>query len=70
MENGKIARLMDKFYGFISRDGEEKDLFFHGAELKGIEFDDLREGDLVTFEVVDGEKGPKAINIALVQNEG
>lgn len=58
---------MDKFYGFISREGFDKDLFFHGAELTNVHFDDLEEGDAVEFEVVDGEKGPKAIKIALVE---
>ena len=67
MERGKIARLMDKFYGFISREGQDKDLFFHGAELRNVEFDDLREGDIVEFEVADGEKGPKAINVSRVE---
>ena len=39
---GTIKRLTDKNYGFISRDGEDKDLFFHGNELEGVEFNDLR----------------------------
>ena len=69
MEQGKVARLMDKFYGFISREGQEKDLFFHGAELQNAEFDDLREGDMVEFEVADGEKGPKAINVSIVRDD-
>ena len=60
---GTIKRLTDKNYGFISRDGEDKDLFFHGNELEGIEFNDLREGDAVTFEIVDGDKGPSATKV-------
>lgn len=63
MEQGTIARLMDKGYGFISREGEEKDLFFHANELKNIEFDALKEGDAVTFEVQQGDKGPHATNV-------
>ncbi len=63
MEQGKIARLMDKGYGFISRDGEEKDLFFHANELQGVEFNDLREGDEVEFEATEGPKGPQASNV-------
>lgn len=66
MQKGKIARLMDKGYGFISREGEEKDLFFHSNELQGISFDDLREGDEVEFEVTDGPKGPSATNVSKV----
>jgi cold shock protein len=65
MNEGTIARKMDKGYGFISRDGEEKDLFFHMNELKSGNFDDLKEGDKVTFDVVDGPKGPGATNVTL-----
>ena len=66
MTNGKIARLTDRGFGFIARDGEEKDLFFHSNELQGVEFNDLKEGMEVTFEVTDGEKGPSATQVTLV----
>jgi CspA family cold shock protein len=61
---GKIKVKMDKGFGFISRDGETKDLFFHSNDLKGVSFDELQEGDEVTFDVVNGEKGPSAKNVA------
>lgn len=61
--NGIIAKKMDKGFGFISREGEEKDLFFHSSALVGVAFDDLQEGDAVTFEVVQGDKGPAAENV-------
>jgi CspA family cold shock protein len=64
MEKGTIARLMDKGYGFISREGQEKDLFFHSSELSGVSFDELKEGDEVTFEMSQGPKGPMATNVA------
>lgn len=64
MEEGKIARLTDRGFGFISREGEEKDLFFHSSDLKNIEFNDLKEGDKVTFEVTEGEKGPRATDVS------
>ena len=63
---GTIKTLLDKGFGFISREGEAKDLFFHSNELKGVSFDDLKVGDQVTFEVVDGQKGPAATNVARV----
>ena len=46
------------------REGEEKDLFFHSSELNGVMFDELREGDAVTFEVTNGDKGPAATNVS------
>lgn len=62
--NGTIKTLTGKGYGFISREGETKDLFFHSNELKGVTFDELKVGDAVTFEIVDSEKGPKATNVS------
>lgn len=61
---GTIVRLKDRGFGFIGRGQGEKDLFFHANELKGLRFDELREGDAVTFEVSDGPKGPCAVNVA------
>ncbi len=63
MTQGTIARLTDRGFGFISREGESKDLFFHANELQDVDFNDLREGDSVTFDVADGPKGPNAINV-------
>jgi cold shock protein len=61
---GTIKTLTPRGFGFITREGETKDLFFHSKELKGVTFDELKEGDAVTFEVVDGEKGPAATNVS------
>ncbi len=63
MNTGKIARLTDRGFGFISQEGEEKDVFFHATELVDVEFNDLQEGDEVTFELADGPKGPNAVNV-------
>lgn len=63
---GKIKVKMDKGYGFISQEGEQKDLFFHSNDLKGVTFDELQVGDTVTFEVVNGQKGPNAKNVTRV----
>jgi CspA family cold shock protein len=65
MPQGKIARLNNNF-GFIAREGEEKDLFFHANDLVGISFADLREGDELTFEVAQGPKGPNAVKVQKV----
>lgn len=61
---GTIARLTDKGFGFIKPDqGGDKDVFFHARSLEGIMYDDLREGEAVTFDVEEGPKGPAAINV-------
>jgi cold shock protein len=65
MMKGIIKTLTDKGFGFISREGETKDLFFHSKELNGVTFDELKVGDEVTFEVTDGPKGPAATNVSL-----
>ena len=66
MEQGKIVRLTDRGFGFIARDGEDKDLFFHSNELQDVEFNDLKEGDQLQFEVSDGPKGPSATKVSRV----
>lgn len=63
---GTIKTLTDRGFGFISREGEEKDLFFHSKELVGVTYDELKVGDTVTFEVVNGEKGPAATGVSRV----
>jgi CspA family cold shock protein len=64
--NGTIKTKTDRGFGFISREGETKDLFFHSKDLVGITFDELKVGDAVTFDVVVGEKGPAAKNVKKV----
>ena len=61
---GTIKTLTPRGFGFIARDGEAKDLFFHSKDLVGVVFDDLKVGDTVTFEVAEGEKGPYASNVS------
>ena len=60
---GTIKRLTDKGFGFIAVQGEEKDLFFHSSALVDVVYDELREGDAVTFETEDSDKGPRATNV-------
>ncbi len=64
---GVIKTLVsDKGFGFIAVDGEEKDLFFHRNELNGVNYEDLKVDDKVSFEKADSEKGPNAVNIARI----
>lgn len=63
--NGTVKTKTEKGFGFISRDGETKDLFFHSNDLNGVTFDELQVGAAVEFDVVDGDKGPSAKNVKL-----
>lgn len=64
--NGTIKTLTEKGFGFISREGEVKDLFFHSKDLSGVMYDELHVGDAVSFDVVDTEKGAAAKNVSRV----
>jgi CspA family cold shock protein len=65
MATGTIKRLTDKGFGFIDNGGE-KDLFFHSSSLEGVRFDDLREGQKVSYNEAKGPKGPCAENVKVV----
>ena len=60
---GTIKKLTDKNFGFITLEGEEKDLFFHANELVDVNFEDLREGDTVSFESSETPKGQAAVQV-------
>jgi cold shock protein len=60
---GTIKRVTDKGFGFIAPDGGDKDVFFHMSSLVGVDFNDLREGDKVSFETEESDKGPRAVNV-------
>jgi len=66
MKEGIIAGLTDKGFGFIKYDGAEKDLFFHSNELVNEQFDSLRVGDKVSFEVAEGPKGLNAVRVSKI----
>ena len=66
MQEGIIARIHPNGFGFIKQAGEEKDLFFHSNELKNVQFNELNEGDKVSFEVASGPKGLNAVNVSKI----
>ena len=51
-----------KGYGFIERDDKQKDVFVHSSAARAANIE-LNEGDAITFEVQDGDKGPSAVNL-------
>lgn len=59
---GTIKKLTDKNFGFIAQDDGD-DLFFHANSLDSVSFDELREGDNVTFEVESTPKGNAAVGV-------
>ena len=60
---GTIKRLTDKGFGFITAEGLAKDLFFHSNALVGVSFDELKEGDTLSFETEESPKGLNATNV-------
>jgi CspA family cold shock protein len=60
---GTIKRLIrDRGFGFIrSADGQE--VFFHRSTLQQLNFDGLKEGESVDFEIENGDKGPRAVSV-------
>lgn len=66
MTQGKIKRLTDKGFGFIEQAESDKDLFFHSNDVNG-DFDELKEGQMVSFSVEEGQKGPNAVNVTVME---
>ena len=65
MPQGTIKRLTDRGFGFIDT-GSDKDLFFHSSTLEGVSFEELQEGQQVSYTEGRGQKGPCAENVKLV----
>ncbi|MSR85500.1 cold shock domain-containing protein [Candidatus Uhrbacteria bacterium] len=61
--NGTIKSLNERGFGFIAAEGQEKDLFFHSSSLVDCAFNDLKVGDMVSFETEASDKGPRAVNV-------
>ena len=62
MAEGTIKRLTDKGFGFIDT-GTDKDMFFHMSNLEGVSYDELHEGQSVSYDEGQGPKGPRAENV-------
>ena len=64
MAEGTIKRLTDKGFGFIDT-GTNQDMFFHHSSLEGVSYEELREGQRVSYTEGRGPKGPRAENVKL-----
>jgi CspA family cold shock protein len=71
MEDGTMANGIVKWfnerkgYGFIEQD-EGPDVFVHHSGINATGFKSLNEGDRVSFEIEEGQKGPRAVNVTVV----
>ena len=66
MATGTIKTLRDRGFGFIARDGGDGDLFFHRSAVEGIAFDQLQEGQRVSFDEEPDPREPgrqRAVNV-------
>ena len=62
MPEGTIKRLTDKGFGFIDT-GSDNDLFFHSSNLEEVSYEELQEGQRVSYTEGQGPKGPRAENV-------
>ncbi len=62
MAEGTIKRLTDRGFGFID-DGSDKDMFFRSSNVEGVSFEELQEGQRVSYTEGQGPKGPRAENV-------
>lgn len=61
---GKVKWFNEaKGYGFIEPDGGGRDVFVHYSAIQGEGFKTLSEGQMVQFDIIQGEKGPQASNV-------
>ena len=65
MAEGTIKRLTDRGFGFIDT-GTGEDMFFHNSNLEGVSYEELQEGQRVSYTEGSGPKGPRAENVTVI----
>jgi CspA family cold shock protein len=68
MEKGLVRWFNNKKgYGFLQKESDGKDIFVHYSAITMEGYKTLKTNDKVTFDVVDGEKGPQAANVVCTE---
>lgn len=69
MSTGKVKWFKsDKGYGFITMEGHDKDIFVHLSSINAEGFKTLQEGQTVEFDIVEGDRGPQATNVTVIDD--
>lgn len=69
MSTGKVKWFKsDKGYGFITMEGQDKDIFVHFSSINTEGFKTLQEGQTVEFDIVEGDRGPQATNVTVIDD--
>lgn len=64
MSTGKVKWFNDqKGFGFVTPDDGSQDCFVHHSAIQGDGYKTLEENEVVSFEIEQGEKGPRAVNV-------
>lgn len=67
-EKGKVKWFSNvKGYGFLRKEGEERDIFVHYSVIQGEGYKRLNPDEEVQFDIVEGEKGPQAQNVVRIK---
>ena len=69
MSTGKVKWFKsDKGYGFITMEGQDKDIFVHFSSINAEGFKTLDEGQTVTYDIIESDRGKQASNVTVAED--